>query len=118
MIVDTWYCLSMQVGKFDDPATARRGESVFAFIPRNFRGYITDGSRMELHRLRARGIPFISTRNGYPCPLSTSRPDLPLILEATYNTIIGVSVPKAHAQPALHLAHEWLLLRLPTLAYQ
>lgn len=62
-----WSCAHfahhLNVGKFDDPATARRGESVYAFLPRNILGYVMDGTKMELRRLQARQIPLLSSRN-------------------------------------------------------
>ena len=52
-----------QVGKHSDPATARRGESLYAFVPRSVGGHVYDGVAAEAHRLRSKGIPLWSPRN-------------------------------------------------------
>lgn len=52
-----------QVATPSDPATARRGESLYAFIPRSILGNVVDGYQAEAQRLRARRIPGLSPRN-------------------------------------------------------
>ena len=61
----------VQVGKIDDPATARRGETVYEFLPRNIWGNICDGRQTETRRLAAKGIPLRSPRNRCPHPPTT-----------------------------------------------
>jgi hypothetical protein len=53
----------LQIGKFDDPATARRGETVYEFVPRSILGHLRDGAAAEQQRLRARDIAPWSTRS-------------------------------------------------------
>lgn len=65
-------CEGVQVGKIDDPATARRGETVYEFLPRNIWGNVCDGRRTETRRLAAKGIPLWSPRNR--CPLAHPPP--------------------------------------------
>lgn len=55
------HCL--QVATPEDPASARRGESLYAFIPRSIWGNIVDGYGIEAKRLRRRGIPLLSLKN-------------------------------------------------------
>jgi alkane 1-monooxygenase len=40
---------------FDDPATARRGESLWRFLPRTLRGGLASAWRLEARQLRQRG---------------------------------------------------------------
>jgi alkane 1-monooxygenase len=47
----------------EDPASARRGESLYAFIPRSIWGNLVDGYSTEARRLRRRRIPLLSPRN-------------------------------------------------------
>ncbi|BDA50515.1 Alkane 1-monooxygenase 2 [Coccomyxa sp. Obi] len=46
-----------------DPASARLGESLYTFMPRSVVGNLRDGVVMELERLRARKLPFLSLHN-------------------------------------------------------
>ncbi|KAK9804012.1 hypothetical protein WJX73_001214 [Symbiochloris irregularis] len=46
-----------------DPATARKGESVYMFVPRSVIGNLQDGWVAETTRLRKRSIPFFSPQN-------------------------------------------------------
>jgi len=52
-----------QVGKHSDPATARRGETLYEFVPRSVVGHLQDGAAAELQRLRAKDILLWSPRN-------------------------------------------------------
>lgn len=52
-----------QVATPEDPASARRGESLYAFIPRSIWGNLVDGYSAEARRLRRRRIPLLSPRN-------------------------------------------------------
>eukprot|EP00887_Chlorella_sp_A99_P006723 scaffold3.g6723.t1 len=58
----------------EDPATARRGEPLWAFIPRSIWGNLVDGYGMEVRRLQARGAPLLSPVNRMvwwaACPLA------------------------------------------------
>lgn len=47
----------------EDPASARRGESLYAFIPRSIAGNLADGVAWERKRMRAQSIPALSPRN-------------------------------------------------------
>lgn len=61
--------VALQVGKHDDPATARRGETLYEFVPRSVVGHLRDGSAMERQRLSAKGIAPWSPRSrcdGWP----------------------------------------------------
>lgn len=51
------------VGTPGDPSTARRGESLWAFIPRSTVGQIASAWRIEKARLQRRGKPLISRHN-------------------------------------------------------
>lgn len=53
----------VKVATPEDPASARRGESLYAFIPRSIWGNIVDGYGIEAKRLRRRGIPLLSLKN-------------------------------------------------------
>lgn len=55
----------MQVGKMDDPTTARLGEPLYRFIPRSVWGNIVDGWQAESRRLKARQMPFFCAQNRY-----------------------------------------------------
>lgn len=46
-----------------DPASARLGESLYAFIPRSVIGGVVDAIRMEAGRLKAQGLPLLSLSN-------------------------------------------------------
>lgn len=52
-----------QVATQRDPASARLGESLYTFMPRSVVGNLRDGIVMELERLRARKLPFLSLHN-------------------------------------------------------
>lgn len=54
---------ALQVGKYDDPATARRGETLYEFVPRSIIGHLRDGSAMERQRMNAKGIAPCSPRS-------------------------------------------------------
>ena len=56
---------SLQVGKMDDPTTARLGEPLYKFIPRSVWGNIVDGWCAEQQRLRFRQLPFFSPQNRF-----------------------------------------------------
>lgn len=58
----------LQVATREDPASARRGESLYAFIPRSVWGNLVDGVEWERKRMRARGIPALSPRNRWGPP--------------------------------------------------
>lgn len=64
----------LNVGKYDDPATARRGETLYEFIPRSIIGHLRDGAAMERQRLNAKGIAPWSPRSRLVwwavCPLT------------------------------------------------
>ncbi|MCO4743291.1 MAG: alkane 1-monooxygenase [Proteobacteria bacterium] len=51
------------VATFEDPATSRRGETVYAFIPRVIAGTIRSAWALEGERTKRRGIPWWSLRN-------------------------------------------------------
>jgi alkane 1-monooxygenase len=46
-----------------DSQTARRGESIYAFIPRSVIGGYRNAWRIQMEQLRKRGLPFFSLRN-------------------------------------------------------
>lgn len=52
-----------QVATPEDPASARLGESLYAFIPRSIWGNLVDGYSAEARRCARRGIPLLSPRN-------------------------------------------------------
>ena len=54
-----------QVGKMDDPTTARLGEPLYKFIPRSVWGNIVDGWQVETQRLRSKRLPFYCMQNRY-----------------------------------------------------
>lgn len=53
----------MQVSTEKDPASARLGETLYAFVPRSIVGNIQDGVASELERLRSRRLPVFSLHN-------------------------------------------------------
>ena len=55
--------LCEQVGKMDDPTTARLGEPLYRFIPRSIWGNIVDGWQAETQRLRAKQLSFYVPQN-------------------------------------------------------
>ncbi|HUO55321.1 MAG TPA: fatty acid desaturase, partial [Rhodoblastus sp.] len=59
------YCHHRLVGLPDDPGTARRGESLYAFMPRSFVGNATFAAQAEAARLKRLGLPFFSWRNRF-----------------------------------------------------
>jgi len=52
-----------QVATWEDPSTAREGETVWEFVPRSWGGNVVDGYTAEARRLRAKGLPLLSTQN-------------------------------------------------------
>ena len=56
-------CINMQVSTEKDPASARLGETLYAFVPRSIVGNIQDGVASELERLRSRRLPVFSLHN-------------------------------------------------------
>lgn len=60
-------CVSLplppQVATPQDPASACRGETLWAFLPRTVWGNVVDGYRAEAQRLTARGLPLLSLHN-------------------------------------------------------
>lgn len=54
-----------QVGKMEDPTTARLGEPLYRFIPRSVWGNIVDGWQAEQQRLHSWQLPFYSHQNRY-----------------------------------------------------
>jgi len=52
-----------QVATHEDPATARLGESLYAFLPRTVLGNLRDGYAAETRRLAAKGHPLLSVHN-------------------------------------------------------
>jgi len=53
----------VKVATEEDPSTARRGESLWAFIPRSIWGNLVDGYGAEAHRRSVKHIPFFHPRN-------------------------------------------------------
>ena len=53
----------VKVATYDDPSSARKGESLYAFIPRSVWGNIVDGYGAEATRRKSKGIPFWDVRN-------------------------------------------------------
>jgi len=53
----------VKVATREDPSSARKGESLWSFIPRSVIGNIKDGYGAEAARRRAKKIPFWDTRN-------------------------------------------------------
>lgn len=53
----------VKVATPEDPASARRGEPLYSFIPRSIWGNLVDGYAAEARRLRRRGLPLTSPRN-------------------------------------------------------
>jgi alkane 1-monooxygenase len=53
----------VKVATLEDPSSARKGESLWSFIPRSVIGNIKDGYGAEAARRRAKKIPFWDTRN-------------------------------------------------------
>lgn len=54
---------SPQVATPQDPASACRGETLWAFLPRTVWGNVVDGYRAEAQRLKARRLPLLSLHN-------------------------------------------------------
>ena len=54
---------------YEDPATARLGESFYVFLPRTVLGNLRDGYAAETRRLAARGHPLLSAHNQCACRL-------------------------------------------------
>lgn len=69
MLSYTHFCIEhvyghhRRVGTAKDPATARLGESFYAFYPRSVFGGVVSAWRLETGRLRRRGMPALSPRN-------------------------------------------------------
>ena len=57
-----------QVATLEDPATARLGESLYAFLPRTLAGNLRDGYAAEARRLAAKGQPLLSVHNQCAAP--------------------------------------------------
>jgi hypothetical protein len=53
----------LQVATPEDPASARRGESLYAFFPRTILGNLVDGLGIEAQRLAASGTSLLSLQN-------------------------------------------------------
>ena len=53
----------VKVATPEDPSSARRGETLYAFVPRSVWGNLVDGYGGEARRLRARGLPLWSPQN-------------------------------------------------------
>lgn len=53
----------VKVATYEDPSSARKGESLYSFVPRSIWGNIVDGFGAEDIRRRAKGIPFWDYRN-------------------------------------------------------
>ncbi|KAL4459083.1 hypothetical protein ABPG75_013948 [Micractinium tetrahymenae] len=53
----------VKVATPEDPASARRGESLYHFIPRSVWGNLVDGYSAEARRLRKRSAPLLSLQN-------------------------------------------------------
>ncbi|KAH7619616.1 hypothetical protein Ndes2526B_g06596 [Nannochloris sp. 'desiccata'] len=53
----------VKVATPEDPSSARKGESLWSFIPRSIIGNVKDGYGGEAARRRAKKIPFWDTRN-------------------------------------------------------
>ena len=60
------------VGTYQDPATARRGESAFPFILRSITGEYRNALSIERMRLHGMGAPFFSRHNRYLIALARS----------------------------------------------
>src|SRR5262249_7329655 len=60
------------VGTYDDPATARRGEYVLAFVARTVVVQSIDGLRLEAERLRRKGLDTWSWHNRVLCGIASS----------------------------------------------
>lgn len=52
-----------QVATWEDPATARLGESIYMFVPRSVLGNLRDGWMAETRRLQSRRLRFLSLNN-------------------------------------------------------
>ena len=50
-------------GSLEDPTTARRGESLYAFVPRSIGGQLAEAWRFEARRLQRRGEPVFGPGN-------------------------------------------------------
>ena len=48
---------------WEDPATARLGESLYMFVPRSVVGNLRDGWVAETKRLQSRQLPFFTLQN-------------------------------------------------------
>lgn len=48
----------IKVATKEDPSSARKGESLYAFIPRSVLGNVVDGYAAEAKRLKTKGIEF------------------------------------------------------------
>ncbi len=59
------YCHHRLVGLPQDPGTAWRGESLYAFMPRSFMGNAAFAAQAEAARMKRLGLPFFSLRNRF-----------------------------------------------------
>ncbi|GAB4814513.1 hypothetical protein N2152v2_001559 [Parachlorella kessleri] len=53
----------IKVATPEDPSSSRRGETLYAFMPRSVRGNLADGIALEKKRLAAAGLPLLSLQN-------------------------------------------------------
>ncbi len=85
----SWFCVEhvqghhRRVATPDDPATARLGESFYAFLPRSVVGGLVSAWKLEGARIARRGIPVWSLRN--------AQVRYPLGLVALYALAAGVA---------------------------
>ena len=63
----------IQVATPEDPSSARRGETLYSFMPRSVKGNLADGIELERKRLADAGLPLMSLHNRWGCP-GTSKP--------------------------------------------
>ncbi len=59
------YCHHRQVGLATDPGTARRGESLYAFMRRSISGSTRYAAKFEAARLKRLGLPLFSLNNRF-----------------------------------------------------
>lgn len=64
------HAAALQVATWDDPASARLGESLYMFVPRSVVGNLRDGWMAETKRLTTRQLPFLSSHNRCTAPVS------------------------------------------------
>lgn len=76
----------VNVGTPKDPATARFGESLYAFLPRSVVGQYQSAWHLEAKRLKKRGLPALHPRNHMLWGLA-----IPAVLAATLGVAFGPS---------------------------